>query len=69
MTDTRIHPVTGETLTRQVRKETVRFGSQSEEIEVAGWYPEGDGDALYTGEDLKEWDATLIRMRNDQKEG
>lgn len=65
MTETRIHPVTGEVLTRQTRKQTVNFGSLSAEVEVPGWYPEGDGDSIHSGRDLSAKEAVFEELRKD----
>lgn len=64
MTDTRIHPVTGQTLLRQVRRQDVVFGSLSCSVEVPGWYPEGEGDSLHTGRDLVAKEAAFQDLRN-----
>ena len=53
MSETRIHPETGMELRRDVRQQTIVVGSLSQTVDVPGWYPEGDGDAIHTGADLK----------------
>jgi HTH-type transcriptional regulator/antitoxin MqsA len=63
MAETRIHPETGETLRRGVRRQVVRYGSLAREVEVPGWYPEGDGDAVHTGADLAESDRVYRELR------
>lgn len=63
--ETRIHPETGETLRRDVRSMTVSYAIYSRTIEVPGWYPEGDGDAIHTGTDLAEWNAAYVQMKTD----
>jgi HTH-type transcriptional regulator/antitoxin MqsA len=50
MSETRIHPETGQELRRDTRPQTVCVGSLSRVVEVPGWYPEGDGDAIHSGE-------------------
>lgn len=60
---TRIHPVTGERLRRDVRSQTVRYAIYSCVVAVPGWYPEGSGDAIHTGTDLDALDAAFIDMR------
>jgi HTH-type transcriptional regulator/antitoxin MqsA len=62
---TRIHPETGEALRRGVRPMTVSYAIYSKVIDVPGWYPEGDGDAIHTGKDLTEWNAAYQQMRID----
>lgn len=64
MEETRIHPETGETLRRGVRRQTVRYGSLVREVEVAGWYPEGDGDGIHAGADLAEADRAFRELRD-----
>jgi len=66
--DTRIHPETGETLKRDVRRLSVRVGPFSEEIEAPGWYPEGDGDAVHSGADLKDYEAAQRRLKEKYAE-
>lgn len=65
MVETRIHPETGETLRRGVRPQTVRYGSLSRELEVPGWYPKGDGDAIHNGMDLAESDRVYRELREE----
>jgi len=64
MAETRIHPNTGATLRRGVRLQTVRYGSLAREIEVPGWYPEGEGEGVHTGADLAEADSTYRELRD-----
>lgn len=61
----RVHPETGETLRRNVRPMTVSYAIYSKVIDVPGWYPESDGDAIHTGKDLAEMDAAFLQMRSD----
>lgn len=63
MTETRIHPETGQVLSRQVRTQTVAFGSLSSEVEVPGWYPEGEGDSIHSGRDLAAKEAAFQELR------
>ena len=63
MRDTRVHPETGATLLRDVRQQTVRFGSLSQIVEVSGWYPEDTGDAIHTGADLKQANEAFKALR------
>lgn len=61
--ETRIHPETFEVLRRDVRPQTFRYASLSRTIDTPGWYPEGDGDAIFIGKDLEPWDAALKEMK------
>ena len=63
MTETRIHPVTGKRLTRQVRTQVVAFGSLSASADVPGWYPEDDSDSIHSGADLSERDEVFAKLR------
>lgn len=63
MADTRIHPETGKTLTRGIRRQTVRFGTLSRVVEVPGWYPDDDSDAIHTGADLAEANRVFKELR------
>lgn len=63
MTQTRIHPETGQVLTRGTRKQTVCYGSLSRTIEVPGWYPADDSDSIHSGADLLALDAAYKELR------
>ncbi len=52
MAETRIHPVTGKVLHRDVRTQVVSFGSMTRAVATPGWYPDDDSDSLHTGTDL-----------------
>jgi HTH-type transcriptional regulator / antitoxin MqsA len=64
VSNTRIHPETGQELRRDVRQQVVQFGSLSRVVDVPGWYPEGDGDALFTGADLKASNEAFKELRS-----
>jgi len=63
--ETRIHPETGETLRRGVRRQTVRYGSLAREVDVPGWYPEDGGDGIHSGADLAEADRAFRKLRDE----
>jgi HTH-type transcriptional regulator/antitoxin MqsA len=63
MTETRIHPETGQVLKRNIREQTVRFGSLHQKVMVPGWYPDDDGDALHSGKDLAERNEIYKKLR------
>lgn len=63
--ETRLHPVTGEVLSRQTRKQVVSWNGKSVSVDVPGWYPAGDGDSLHSGRDLME----KHRARRSLKDG
>ncbi len=60
---TRIHPITGELLTRGVRTATLTYRGLSEDVELPGWYPVGDSDSIHTGADLRASEEAIKRMR------
>ena len=65
MAETRIHPESGETLRRGVRRQTVRYGSLAREVDVPGWYPEDGGDGIHSGADLAEADRAFRKLRDE----
>jgi HTH-type transcriptional regulator/antitoxin MqsA len=65
VSETRIHPETGKVLRRDVRPQTVVVGSLSRTVDVAGWYPDDDSDAIHSGADLKTLDAAYKALRED----
>ena len=60
---TRIHPKTGEMLRRDARMQTLSVGSLSREMEVPGWYPEGNGDSIHLGAELQTLDQAYLELR------
>lgn len=63
MGQTRLHPKTGEVLRRDARIQTLSVGSLSLEVEVPGWYPEGDGDSIHSGAELQAIDQAYLELR------
>ena len=64
MAESRIHPETGQTLRRGARVQAVSFGSLSREVVTPGWYPDDEGDAIHSGEDLAEADRVFRELRS-----
>ena len=60
---TRVHPETGERLRRGVRPFTVTYKGQSKVVRQPGWYPKGEGDALFTGRDLDAAETALAALK------
>lgn len=52
--ETRVHPETGMTLVRGVRTVVLTFRSQSETVEMPGWYPADDPTADHGIHDAKD---------------
>ena len=65
MRETRIHSETGQVLRRDVRPLTICVGSLSREIDVPGWYPEDDGEAIHSGADLKVLNEAFKTLRDE----
>jgi HTH-type transcriptional regulator/antitoxin MqsA len=63
MGQNRIHPKTGDVLRRDARMQTLSVGSLAREVEVPGWYPEGDGDSIHSGAELQAIDQAYIELR------
>lgn len=63
MTDTRIHPVTGKRLKRDVRPMVLTYATLSRTIMAPGWYPDDESDAIHAGADLAEYDPALQQMK------
>lgn len=65
MENSRINPENGQTYYRGVRKEVVRFGGLSREIDVPGWYPPdpNDDNGVFVGADLIESDRIYRELR------
>ncbi len=63
---TRVHPETGATLVRGVRKVVLNYRGQSETIDLPGWYPENDLTAdhgVHDAKDMQISDRAINRMR------
>ncbi len=58
-----IHPETGALLTRQRRMETVEYMGRKKVVEVLGFYPEDDGDAVFIGSDADPMDEAFRELR------
>ena len=63
MTETRIHPETGKTLHRDVRPQTIAYGSMSRTLPVPGWYPDDDSDSIHSGADLDLQNQAFQELR------
>lgn len=65
MGEMRIHPETGKELRRGVRQQTVIVGSLSRTVDVPGWYPDDDSDAIHSGADLKVSNEAFKALREE----
>ena len=66
MRATRIHPETGEKLTRGVRRVTVRYQGLARTVQVPGWYPaNAEGDGVLVGDDMKPIGKALRELKTE----
>lgn len=64
MSVTRIHPETGEKLTRGTRPFTVRLEGRERMVQLPGWYPtRKGGEGLHSGDDMEVVDRALLELR------
>ena len=64
MSQKRIHPETGEELTRDVRPFTVRYEGQTRKVLLPGWYPaRKGGDGIHVGEDMDVVSRALSELK------
>ncbi|SIO10019.1 transcriptional regulator, XRE family [Rhodovulum sp. ES.010] len=64
--ETRIHPEIGATLVRGIRTVTLTFRSQTETIELPGWYPADDPTAdhgIHDAKDMQVSDRAINTMK------
>ena len=64
--EARVHPETGQTLIRGVRTVKLTFRSQSETVELPGWYPGDDPTAdqgIHDAKDLQVSDRAINAMK------
>ena len=52
-TNTMIHPLTGEILYRDIRPNKFTYKGESIILDASGWYPIGDGEGIFSQEDMK----------------
>lgn len=64
----RMCPACGARLVRGVRDMTLEHRGRSEMIGMAGWYCDGCGEGVHSGEDMAVSDAALERLRADLRQ-
>ena len=66
--ETRIHPETGEVLRRDMRPIEFSYKGEKIFVDMLGWYPTaGDGDAIFTHEDLQVSERVLENLQISQR--
>jgi HTH-type transcriptional regulator/antitoxin MqsA len=61
--ETMISPETGETLARGVRPFVVVYKGECVTVDLPGYYPEGDGDGVVVGDDMRVVDEALRALK------
>src|SRR4051794_2267418 len=56
-------PETGRPMFRDVRPMTLSFRGESITINMPGWYCDGSGESIHTGEDLKVSARALVTLK------
>ena len=66
----RIDPISGKNIVRDIRPFTVKYKNLSKTISLPGWYPEDNGDAIFSKEDLDLYDTTFDELKAEyEKKG
>jgi HTH-type transcriptional regulator/antitoxin MqsA len=64
LSETRIHPETGEKLSRDIRPFTVRYGGRERVVQLPGWYPAKKGaEGVHIGEDMEVVDRAIVELK------
>ena len=62
-TNTMIHPETGKILRRDIRSHEFRYKGESITVDMPGWYPDDDSDAIFSWDDMSVSDAALAILK------
>lgn len=57
------HPETGKELHRDVRTTNFEYHGIHFDVDMPGWYPDDDSDAIFTKEDMQIYSKALNRMK------
>jgi len=63
LSETRIHPETGDKLSRDIRPFTVRYGGRERVVQLPGWYPAKKGQRVAYGEDMEVVDRAIVELK------
>ena len=61
----KLHPVTGEELVRATYPRKIEYKGLSKTIQMTGWYTKDGSDAIFTKEDLKEYDVAIKQLTEE----
>ena len=59
----KIHPETGKILHRDIRPFEFKFRGENIVVDMPGWYPDDDSDAIFTQEDMKIAGDVLRKLK------
>ncbi len=65
----KIHPETGEILRRDIRPNEFCYKGEKITLDMLGWYPNDDSDAIFTRADMAVHDKalTILKARHAEK--
>lgn len=64
MSETMVHPETGEKLIRGMRPFKVRYEGRERTVDLPGWYPAKKGaEGLHVGDDMDAADRALVELK------
>lgn len=62
---TMVHPETGAVLRRDRRPVELSYMGISKTVEMSGWFPDDDGDAVFVGADFAPYNAALKALKDE----
>lgn len=65
----KIHPETGKILHRDIRPVEYQYKNEKIIVDMPGWYPDDDSDAIFTREDMKIYGNAIriLKARHAEK--
>ena len=65
----KIHPITEKVLHRDIKPYEFSYKGETIILNMPGWYPDDDSDAIFTREDMKVHDKALdiLKARHEAK--
>ena len=65
LNEVRIDPATGKEFARATYPRKIKYKGLSKTIQMPGWYTKDGSDAIFTKEDLKEYDAAIKQLKEE----
>lgn len=66
--EVKLHPETGKELVRAVYSRNISYKGLSKTIEMPGWYTRNGDDAIYTKNDLREYDKAIKQLKAEYEQ-